>query len=215
MGWGPRILQTRKLQFPSQKVQSKSIANLQQSRNISTPMTPPLPKGFIYAGHGPLAHPSETETHDILWRNHEGEWIDDYNGWIGCSDGPWAVREDSPIAIANGLSPDPALAAFSALAAQINAKLDALNARLDRMEARAVTMESAADQTLRELPWNPDWLEPPPLPDGKTRWVNRGYDWPMPGIETKGRIIYWLDSERKWNRTETFSHAGIHHIEAV
>jgi hypothetical protein len=141
---------TQKLQFSFQKVQSKSIARMQQSRNLPTPMTDPH-----------------------------------------------------------------TLAAFNALAAQINAKLDALNARLDRMEARAVTMESAADQTLRELPWNPDWPEPPPLPDGKTRWVNRGYDWPMPGIETKGRIIYWLDSERKWNRAETFSHAGIHHIEAV
>jgi hypothetical protein len=83
------------------------------------------------------------------------------------------------------------------------------------MDSRAATMESAADPTQRELPWNPDWPEPPPLPEGKTRWVNRGYDWPMMGIETKGRIIYWLDSERKWNRAETFSHAGIHHIEAV
>ena len=176
--------------------------------------TPPLPKGFIYAGHGPLAHPSPNPTFDIVLLDKDGsKWLD--APCSGCSVGYYAVREGSPVAIANGFSsaaPDPALAAFDALAAQINAKLDDLNARLDRMEALAAAME---DPTKRELPWNPEWPEPPPLPEGKTRWVNRGYDWPMPGIETKGRIIYWIDSERKWNRTEIFSHAGINHIEAV
>jgi hypothetical protein len=107
------------------------------------------------------------------------------------------------------------LAAFEALAAQINAKLDGINVRLDRMEARAAEMDLTADPTQRELPWNPEWPEPPPLPDGKTRWVNRGSEWPMPGIETKNRIVYWFDSEHTWNRADVFSHAGIHHIEAV
>jgi len=107
------------------------------------------------------------------------------------------------------------LAAFNVLAAQINAKLDAITERLDRMDARASEMEAIADPTMRELPWDPTWPEPPPLPEGKTRWVNRGSEWPMPGIETKDRIVYWFDSEHAWNRADTFSHTGIHHIEAV
>ena len=178
--------------------------------------TPPPPKGFIYAGHGPLAHPSETETRDILWQNYKGEWIDDHNGWIGCTDGPWAVREGSPVAIANGLpraEPDPALAAFNALAEQINAKLDAINARLDRIEARASDMD---DITMLELPWNPKWPEPPPLPEGKTRWVNRGTDWPRFRMPTTNRSVYWLKKfPLEWRRAEDFSHVGVYHIEAV
>jgi hypothetical protein len=107
------------------------------------------------------------------------------------------------------------LAAFNKLAAQINAKLDAINARLTRMEARAAAMESAADPTMMDLPWDPTWPEPPPLPDGKTRWVNRGSEWPMPGIDVGSRVVYWFDSEHKWNRADVFSHTGIPHIEAV
>ena len=108
------------------------------------------------------------------------------------------------------------LAAFSKLAAQINAKLDALNARLDRMEARASAMEATTDPTKRELQWNPDWPEPPPLPEGKTRWVNRGDEWAGLRIPTAGRAVFWLSKHPlKWDKSEEFSHAGIHHIEAV
>ena len=182
-------------------------------------MTPTPPKGFIFASHGPLAHPSPTPTRDILWCSSEGEWFD-WN-WDGNGSGPYAVREGSPIAIANGLSPAPpaepdsALAAFNALAEQINAKLDALNARLDRMEARAAAMETVVDPTMRELPWNPEWPKPPPLPEGKTRWVNRGDEWT--GIyNAENRTVRWLQKNpTKWMVATEFSHIGIHHIEAV
>jgi hypothetical protein len=173
--------------------------------------TPPPPKGFIYAGEGPLAHPSETKTHDILWLSVLGEWTGGHAGWKGRACGPWAVREGSPIAIANGLSPDPALAAFNALAEQINAKLDALNARLDRMEARAAAMESATDPTMRELPWNPEWPEPPPLPEGKTRWVYRGENWDGVTWARDRHVRYYADG---WTLTISFS-GYFPHIEAV
>jgi len=100
------------------------------------------------------------------------------------------------------------LAAFNKLAAQINAKLDALNARLDRMEARAADM---GDPTMRELPWNPEWPEPPPLPEGKTRWVYRGSDWNGVTWAKDRHIRYYADG---WNLTISFS-GYFPHIEAV
>jgi hypothetical protein len=181
-------------------------------------MKTPPPKGFIYAGEK-LAIKSEKRTRDILWMAFDRRWIDAPNGWHGCGDGPWAVREGSQIAIANGLSPappaepDPALTAFEALAAQINAKLDALNARIERMESRAATMESTIDPTMRELPWNPEWPEPPPLPEGKARWVNRGSEW-NDDYPCHDRCVYWL-GKNEWLRATVFSVPTIHHIEAV
>jgi hypothetical protein len=103
------------------------------------------------------------------------------------------------------------LAAFDALAAQINAGIDTINARIDRMEARAAEME---DPTLRELPWNPDWPEPPPLPEGKTRWVNRGSGF-QEYVQTGERIVYFRMACGEWQRTYLFSHSSLHHIEAV
>jgi hypothetical protein len=180
--------------------------------------TPPPPEGFIFASEGPLAHPSTEPTNDILWYYHLNGWID--CKWSGNGSGPWAVREGSPVAIANGLSPappaapDPALAAFNALAAQLNAKLDALNARLDRMEARAAEMESTTDPTMQDLPWNPEWPDPPPLPERKTRWVNRGCGF-YPYVPTGNRIVYFLTTNKNWSQTFLFSHTKLHHIEAV
>jgi hypothetical protein len=103
------------------------------------------------------------------------------------------------------------LDAFNALAAQINAKLDSINDRLDRMETRAAEMEAIANPTLRDLPWNHEWPEPPPLPEGKSRWVYRGEDWC--GITwAKDREIRYFASG--WNRTISFS-GYFPHIEAV
>jgi hypothetical protein len=179
-------------------------------------MTTPPPKGFIYAGNGPLAHPSPNPTFDIvILDKNGGKWLDD--PCSGCSVGYYAVREDSPVAIANGFSsaaPDPALAAFNALAAQINAKLDSINARLDRMDSRASAMETTTDPTLRELPWNPEWPEPPPLPEGKTRWVNRGSGF-QEYVPTGERVVYFLMACGEWQRTYLFSHSSLYHIEAV
>jgi hypothetical protein len=104
-----------------------------------------------------------------------------------------------------------ALSAFNALAAQINANLDAINARLDRMEARAAEMEAIANPTLRELLWNPEWPEPPPLPDGKTRWVYRGEDWSGVTWARDREVRYFASG---WNHTISFS-GYFPHIEAV
>jgi hypothetical protein len=107
------------------------------------------------------------------------------------------------------------LAAFESLAAQINAKLDAINARLDRMEARAAAMEIIDDSTMRELPWDTTWPEPPPLPDGKTRWVNRGDEW-RGTHSAENRDVRWLQKNPTlWIKASEFSVSGTHHIEAV
>ena len=103
------------------------------------------------------------------------------------------------------------LDAFNALAAQINAKLDALNARLDRMDARAAAME---DPTLRDLPWDPTWPEPPPLPEGKSRWVNRGCGFDA-YVPTENRIVYFLMACKEWQPTNMFSNTTLQYIEAV
>jgi hypothetical protein len=104
-----------------------------------------------------------------------------------------------------------ALAAFDALAAQINAKFDAINARLASMESRAAAMETIADPTMRELPWNPEWPEPPPLPEGKTRWVYRGDNWHGVTWTFARYVRYYADG---WNITISFS-GYFPHIEAV
>jgi hypothetical protein len=69
----------------------------------------------------------------------------------------------------------------------------------------------AEDPTRRELPWG-DLPEPPPLPEGKTRWVNRGE---FPGIQiyAPDRDIRWL-SFGKWKLTIHFSSTAPH-IEAI
>jgi hypothetical protein len=73
------------------------------------------------------------------------------------------------------------------------------------------------DPTRRVLPWV-DLPEPPPLPEGKTRWVNRGRfpNWPSgSGPFAGSRIVYYLGPNyRKWHDTIDFSGDYIH-IEAI
>lgn len=70
------------------------------------------------------------------------------------------------------------------------------------------------DRTRRELPWG-DLPEPPPLPEGKTRWVNRG-EFPDvsagSGDSVGTRIVYYL--EDGWNYSPDFS-GKTPHIEAI
>jgi hypothetical protein len=76
----------------------------------------------------------------------------------------------------------------------------------------------AEDPTRRELPWG-DLPEPPPLPEGKTRWVNRGTFKATAiglGIGTDGRIVYYPHSMTRgeWQRSCDFS-GNMPHIEAI
>lgn len=73
----------------------------------------------------------------------------------------------------------------------------------------------ATDRTQMELPWG-DLPEPPPLPEGKTRWVYRGdFDY-MADEEYcfySDRIIYYLNCDT-WVKTMHFG-GNIPHIEAI
>lgn len=96
--------------------------------------------------------------------------------------------------------------------------LDETDARLPTIAAAdplKVAMDDPVedeDPTRRELPWG-DLPEPPPLPEGKTRWVNRGeflkYD-----ISATGRKVAFLDAEGTWRETFNFS-TILPHIEAI
>jgi hypothetical protein len=68
------------------------------------------------------------------------------------------------------------------------------------------------DPTMREFPWG-ELPEPPPLPEGKIRWVNRGR---FRGVEfdTGDRTVYWLNNNERWLETIEFS-MDYTHIEAI
>ena len=70
----------------------------------------------------------------------------------------------------------------------------------------------AEDPTRRELPWG-DLPEPPPLPEGKTRWVNRGTFSPVDSFDADGRVVRFSTGAGWMNATE-FSCDFIH-IEAI
>lgn len=70
----------------------------------------------------------------------------------------------------------------------------------------------AEDPTRRELPWG-DLPEPPPLPEGKTRWVNRG-KFLEHDIPATGRKVAFLDYEGTWRECFNFS-TILPHIEAI
>lgn len=70
------------------------------------------------------------------------------------------------------------------------------------------------DQTQQELPWNPSWPEPPPLPEGKNMWVYRG-TFAGKNVSATGRYVYYLRANAEsWMPTESFS-MSLCHIEAV
>jgi hypothetical protein len=75
-----------------------------------------------------------------------------------------------------------------------------------------VKSEDTTDPTQRDLPWG-ELPEPPPLPKGKVRWVNRGR---FRGVEfdTGDRTVYWLNNNERWLETIEFSMDYIH-IEAI
>ena len=73
---------------------------------------------------------------------------------------------------------------------------------------------AAGDPTKRELPWPAEFPEPPPLPEGKTRWVYRGTFDRMAFRVTKRRAVFCKSNTNEWFRIFSFS-ADFPHIEAI
>ena len=72
------------------------------------------------------------------------------------------------------------------------------------------------DPTRRELAWG-DLIGPPPLPVGKTRWVNRGtFPGATAGFGTscQSRVVYYLTHFGVWSTATEFS-GRTTHIEAI
>lgn len=71
------------------------------------------------------------------------------------------------------------------------------------------------DPTMRDLPMGTDWPELPPLPEGKTRWVNRGDFRNVKAVRQPGGRdhIKYFDGD-EWCNTREFSGPFIH-IEAI
>lgn len=90
------------------------------------------------------------------------------------------------------------------------------HATLAKFEVIAARMEERElGITMRDLPF-PEGLIPPPLPEGKTRWVYRGT---FLGDDTfyaelPRHVEYFVPDEKRWHATRYFS-TELHHIEAV
>jgi len=98
---------------------------------------------------------------------------------------------------------------LSKLIAEFHATLSKFEVIAARMEER----EKGIDPTMRDLPF-PDGVIPPPLPEGKTRWVYRGAFNGDESYPCKSHHVYYSRFGMDWMRAYNFStHA--HHIEAV
>jgi hypothetical protein len=129
------------------------------------------------------------------------------------------------------MNPQPTLTEIIESAIRSVGRIEAI---LDRMEAREAVMEAALveqpepvtvsaptvtdapeDPTQRDLPIPPDCPSLPELPEGKTRWVNRGgFDFGM-SVPADDRVVfYWSPAYEIWKKTSNFGGCLIH-IEAV
>ena len=95
------------------------------------------------------------------------------------------------------------------LIAEFHATLAKFEVIAKRMEER----ELGIDPTLRDLPF-PEGVIPPPLPEGKTRWIYRGtFDF-IETLPCGPRYVRYSIEGIRWMIAFNFStHA--HHIEAV
>jgi len=93
------------------------------------------------------------------------------------------------------------------------AEFHATLAKFETIAARMEERESCIDLTMRDLPF-PDGVIPPPLPEGKTRWIYRGTFEGGDEHPCRLRHVYYSRFGENWMRAYNFStHA--HHIEAV
>jgi len=97
------------------------------------------------------------------------------------------------------------------LIAEFHATLAKFEVIAKRMEER----ELGIDPTMRDLPF-PDGIVPPPLPEGRTRWIYRGTFLEDDAfyVERPRHIEYFCRNEKRWHLTSHFS-TTLHHIEAV
>ena len=95
------------------------------------------------------------------------------------------------------------------------AEFHATLAKFEVIAARMEQRESGIDPTMRDLPF-PDGIVPPPLPEGKTRWIYRGTFLMDDAfyVEPTRHIEYFSRNEKRWHLTCHFS-TDLHHIEAV
>lgn len=95
------------------------------------------------------------------------------------------------------------------LIAEFYASLAKFEVIAKRMEDR----ESGIDPTMRDLPF-PDGVIPPPLPEGKTRWIYRGTSMENPIYIEKNRYVLYSIGGTRWMQTDYFFES-LHNIEAV
>lgn len=93
------------------------------------------------------------------------------------------------------------------------AEFHATLAKFEEIAKRMEERESGIDPTMRDLPF-PDGVIPPPLPEGKTRWIYRGTSMGNPIYIKKSRHMLYSVSGTRWMQTDYFSEA-LHHIEAI
>jgi len=95
------------------------------------------------------------------------------------------------------------------------AEFHATFAKFEVIAKRMEERESGIDPTMRDLPF-PDGVIPPPLPEGKTRWIYRGTFMEDDAfyVERPRHIEYFCEHESRWHLTCHFS-TTLHHIEAV
>lgn len=98
-----------------------------------------------------------------------------------------------------------------------DALIERLDAALEPSDPFATDLDDgtpADDGTHRDLPF-PDGIVPPPLPEGKTRRIYRGDDFPAGnGISANGRHVLFTDGDGVWHFAAEFSYS-VHHIEAI
>ena len=102
------------------------------------------------------------------------------------------------------------------LIAEFHATLAKFEVIAKRMEQREESMRViATDPTMRDLPF-PEGVVPPPLPEGKTRWIYRGTFLSEDTfyVEPPRHVEYFSGNEKRWHLTCHFS-TDLHHIEAV
>lgn len=113
---------------------------------------------------------------------------------------------------------DAAQAKTDSLTERLDALIEKFSVALDLTDPFATELEDstpADDGTRRDLPF-PDGIIPPPLPEGKTRWIYRGTFMEDDAfyVERPRHIEYFCRNEKRWHLTSHFS-TTLHHIEAV
>ena len=91
----------------------------------------------------------------------------------------------------------------------------ALDCDLDAMQLLCDALNANSDPTLREVEIPAEMFPLPELPQGKTRWIGRGYfEGKSFGIYPHRKIRYYEPHNKEWFTTNHFAEKYFH-IEAV